>query len=894
MRHWTYKVICLCFVFSAFVQAAPPVVLTWELVPELTDEFDQFDALKWHNYHPGWDGRDPSQFSTENVLIQDGKLGLRSTSRVRDLSQVKDPNRDIWVNAAAVSSIQKSAQPGYYYETRIKASDLSMTSSFWFRMGHFSEIDVIENIGRPSNPAKAHFATQMKMNTHLYRENPAISTPKDYEMGKNSRDHFITFGLWWKDPNELRFYCNDKLVNTVYPAKPFDESLHMIFDTEVFTWVGLPSIAALDDPARNTMWVDWVRTWRPVAQAVPTTQQVHIDVDPYSTRQIGGISELRRESYFSLCDQGTQFDQRCQNEDMYRYLVKDLDIRFGRLLGPVRGVVRWKNAVFEDPLRPGYVDLDRMANKLLKDPYQPSDLFQGDIGNNLDVAAHGSHNAFPEYMGKYQTAQSDDEWLPLNMEAAAELSVATMLYNYVEFDRPAFYELINEPHWSFYGTTHLAHWHQVTQSLMRTQGVPVQVGGPCSSVAYFYRDGYRSFNGMRDFIDQTECQLDFYSFHVYDYLHWDGEDFNGRITTGLPLEGMIDLVQNYTRLHYGKEVPLVVSEHGGYINDGKTGGYHGAAAADAIAQIYFPGEGFTWEMKKRSIVDHVMVSSVIANTLTFMEHPHVVKKAVPFILLQAFGWDPKYYAVLYVPEDYQDKTVWVPTHMVDFYRLFKGVQGRRVVAHCPDPDIQTRAFVDRSILWVVMNNLSNQLHTLSLDLPGARATRLRRLKRHFNFTPIFVEEEGSPSDDIVLEGRGTVVLKVYYSRGIAARQVVNEQVYYGDRVVQSIATESAFYIKISEGRDIAYALLRIGLQRAASSGRQVQVTLNGHVLEVPLEDCVDRLDDGERDYATCKLIPVDPSLIHRGGRNDNRVVVSFTDGGAGSIGSVVLRAAIVQ
>lgn len=244
--------------------AAPPAEVQWQPVLQLSDEFDKFDALKWNNYHPGWKGRTPSHFLKENVFVEDGKLCLRSTSKVASLSEVKNVTDDVWVNSAAVSSKKKIAQPGYYYETSIKASDLSMTSSFWFRMGRFSEIDVIENIGRPENPAKRHFETQMKMNTHLYREDPKISTPHDYDMEMRSRDHFIVYGLWWKSPNEIIFYCNDKPVQTVIPQKPFDEPLHMIFDTEVFTWVGFPTIESLNNPSCNTMYVDWVRTWKPV------------------------------------------------------------------------------------------------------------------------------------------------------------------------------------------------------------------------------------------------------------------------------------------------------------------------------------------------------------------------------------------------------------------------------------------------------------------------------------------------------------------------------------------------------------------------------------------------------------------------------------------------------
>jgi hypothetical protein len=55
-----------------------------------------------------------------------------------------------------------------------------------------------------------------------------------------------------------------------------------------------------------------------------------------------------------------------------------------------------------------------------------------------------------------------------------------------------------------------------------------------------------------------------------------------------------------------------------------------------------------------------------ANTMAFIDHPHTVVKAVPFLLPNTWGWDPKYYASLYVPYNYTDKSKWVETHMMDF------------------------------------------------------------------------------------------------------------------------------------------------------------------------------------------------------------------------------------
>jgi len=247
-------------------QGFPPLTERWELVEVLTDEFegDAINAEKWNDLHPRWSGRAPSQFKRENTTVADGYLQLKSTSRVSDLSGVADPQKDIWVDAASMTSKAASAQHGYYYEASMKASDLSMTSSFWFRMGEFSEIDVIEHIGHSSIPAKAEDkAHEYHANTFYYGKHEGLDNlANEVQMDTRGRDEFHTFGLWWKDPKTLLFYHNGVEVMIITPRVDFDENLFLIFDTEVFTWDGLPTIPSLNDDTRNTMLVDFVRTYK--------------------------------------------------------------------------------------------------------------------------------------------------------------------------------------------------------------------------------------------------------------------------------------------------------------------------------------------------------------------------------------------------------------------------------------------------------------------------------------------------------------------------------------------------------------------------------------------------------------------------------------------------------
>ncbi len=624
----------------------------------------------------------------------------------------------------------------------------------------------------------------------------------------------------------------------------------------------------------------------PVTPGPGTRPEIVLSVDPTSIRQVRGISQLRRETYFGLCHRGTAFDEDCQSRERYRYLVKELGVTFGRRLGVVYPALRWQELVREDPDRPGYADLGHLRRQAT--PIQSSGRLQRDLNGRLEIAAHGFHNGFPEFMGTWtteeaQTYKQEDEptqRTPANLEAAAELSAAVLKHNYTDFDRPAFYEPVNEPHWSFPRRPEFQQWHLKTMHAVRAATPDVKVGGPCLSVAFFYKRQFGEFSMLREFIDGTGCGLDFYSFHAYDFLGEKDGDFNGgRVTSGLPLESMIDLVAGYTMTAHGKEVDLVLSEHGAYGADD---------LVTALAEKHFPGTGFDWEMKRRSIDDFNMVSGVLANTLVFMDHPHLVKKAVPFILLESMDWDPEYYATLYTPRGFTDKNDWVPSQKVLFYKLMRDVRGHRVATHCPDPDLQLRAFKDGATVYTVVNNLSTKPEVVSLEMPAARRLTIRRVGRNADFTPYYREQTLANTNGIHLAGREAIVVIADYWH-LRRGRTVNEIPCYGDRVAVPVSGRAEFTVNVPTPDRLAYAELRVGITRPSAAGRAVVIALNGDPLPVTGEDAAERIDNGQ-EYATCKIIRLAPAQV----RATNTVTVSFPGGGEGAVGAVVIRAAYEQ
>ena len=312
-------VLAVVLIVTAYSMAAPPAGYNWVPVDEFSDEFNgtSLDTSKWRDYHPYWSGRD-STHEPANVSVGGGDLKLVS-SLYAGSTEVNANT----VTAACVSSQNKNCTYGYY-EARIQASSLSMTSAFWFQ-GNPTEIDVIENIGDASNSGSTWIENTMMMNTHYYPNGFGgagyVNTPSQWTMPTLAREEYHTYGVWWKDENTIWFYHNDVKVVEKTPGGPFNVTQYMFFDTEVFTWHGWPLYDNLLDPTKNIMYVDWVRAWTTNGSTVQS---------PYggTPRQIPG--RIEAEEYDEGVNGVAYHDATAGNEGtVFRSDDVDVEVRDG-------------------------------------------------------------------------------------------------------------------------------------------------------------------------------------------------------------------------------------------------------------------------------------------------------------------------------------------------------------------------------------------------------------------------------------------------------------------------------------------------------------------------------------------------------------------------------------
>lgn len=253
-----------------------PSANEWELIEDLSDEFtgDSLDLTKWKNTDPRhWIGRSPGIFKKNTVSVAEGNL--RITNYLLPASEWHNGKEFTHAGGHVISNA--SAQPGYYFEARIKANKTFMSSTFWL-INHrnegsncdqrTTELDIQECVGQLTTTSTWAKDFDQSMHSNTHSRNISCDETKGSEGGnvltggKVWEDYHV-YGAWWKSPTEVQFFLDGKHVYTVNPVADFDLPMYIKLVTETYNWNPVPADGGMNGSwEERTTYYDWVRVWK--------------------------------------------------------------------------------------------------------------------------------------------------------------------------------------------------------------------------------------------------------------------------------------------------------------------------------------------------------------------------------------------------------------------------------------------------------------------------------------------------------------------------------------------------------------------------------------------------------------------------------------------------------
>jgi len=264
----------------------------WVLNPAVSDEFEGLvlDESKWliqgRNgvFQSNFKGRAPSQFSTNNVRLENGKLKLETKWEPDyNFSPTVDNDGAKYENITTAAVITKSDFLYGYLEVKCRAADAEITSSFWATGGN-TEFDFFEFFGDHKQTNKLWKDREFWWSIHDWTTAGGGRTTytESHDLGFRVADTFHTYGFDWS-VDGVKIYIDGVLFRNVSKAviNAYDDvtkqnggnganenyvitkPLKLWFDQETFPWHGVPdSKEEVGDNGRVDFEIEYLRVWQ--------------------------------------------------------------------------------------------------------------------------------------------------------------------------------------------------------------------------------------------------------------------------------------------------------------------------------------------------------------------------------------------------------------------------------------------------------------------------------------------------------------------------------------------------------------------------------------------------------------------------------------------------------
>ncbi|MEM6378261.1 MAG: T9SS type A sorting domain-containing protein, partial [Bacteroidota bacterium] len=595
-----------------------------------------------------------------------------------------------------------------------------------------------------------------------------------------------------------------------------------------------------------------------LSSTLSAQQVVNAGANINTKKSTDGISKFDRSIFINL---HSSYNGNDWTEKELQQVSETLGANFGRSVG---GTTWQMNRVRENAERQGFFDLEHMktlgaesrgwyANKSFLRQFEPQ---------NTVLTSHIS----PTFPNGTQTNQG---FAPDGYEAVAQFYAYFLKEYYGQNGKPkpAFLEVMNEPfvHANELKTTNaeISKFHAVVADSVHAHHDDVMVGGYTAAWPEFERNNFGIWDDTwRTFIDIAGEKMDFFSVHLYDVPKAEGH----AIRRGSNTEAILDMIEQYSWLKLGEVKPFVISEYG-------------SCCAD-------------WDGPYTEERDWLILQSFTSLTMSLMDRPNKILKAIPFIVDKAVWYlnnNPYQYPHVLL-ENRNGGSEWEYTHLVKYYQMLSAIDGERVDTWSNDPDLQVDAYVDQNKAYVLFANLEDipvKINFKATDINNNSIVDIR-VKHLFAANDIPQLEEKlllSEPNFYQLDANGSMVIEYTFQENIELSQKLEEIKHYADRYWQNIQanTPITFIIDNITPPSFGNSILRLGIGRSHGESLKPTVTLNGTNLEV--SDDWMGYDQRPRDrFFGLIEVEVPNALL----QSNNKVVVTFSDDG-GHVSTAIMQ-----
>lgn len=251
----------------------------WILNEDLSDEFEgqSIDTSKWfvqgrEEQYYIWKGRAPAQFAPHNVIVEDGKLKLRTQwepsfdfvdEEYAGARYGEFEGKPLPVTTAGIITHKRFLNG--YMEVKSKVGNAAITGAFW-AIGYEQELDVFEQMGNPKQGDGSITANSVRTAVHDWSP-PAVRPTKVFgydekNLPYRTADEFHVYGAEWGEDyltiyrdGELTYHVSQEEVGTDWVL---NNPMEVWLDSEIFRWLGVPG----EDDLPVDFEVEYMRVWQ--------------------------------------------------------------------------------------------------------------------------------------------------------------------------------------------------------------------------------------------------------------------------------------------------------------------------------------------------------------------------------------------------------------------------------------------------------------------------------------------------------------------------------------------------------------------------------------------------------------------------------------------------------